>query len=923
MLTEPKNSKDGIILHGVSTNNLKNISVNFPIGKITSVTGVSGSGKTSLVFDTLYAESYRRYVESLSSYARQYIKALPKPAVDRIENLLPAIAVKQTRSGASNRSTVGTMTEMLDALRNVFSNASSVHCVKCHRPVIRATPDLVWNHCLETSPGSPVTILAPLADWAEVGSKETSALLLGQGFSRIWSERSGVKRLEELKAIDFEANWIVVDRCQIEQEAKARFKDACQTSLKVGRGDLGVLFGADKLTKFSRKLQCCSVQYVEPTPSLFNFNNPVGACEQCQGFGSIAISDETKVIPDINSSLDEKGIAPWNFGEHVSCYELAVKSISLMGFSPALKKKAFSSFSEKEKHWLWNGDGKKFYGIHGYFKWLDSKRYKPHYRIHAARFRKYVTCPSCQGDRLNYRSMACRLEGKNLAEVLKLDFEKLVSWVEVFETKLDQLSTKSALVKESVAEMKQRLSFLDQVGLSYLSLDRSSSTLSGGELQRLNLSRCLGSQLTETLFCLDEPTAGLHARDVSRLFEVIRLIRDSGNTVVLVEHDRQMISKSDFFIEIGPQAGHEGGKLVYMGIPTIQSSRGEMNRVKRPAADFFHIEHCKIHNLKSINAQFALGRVNVVCGVSGSGKTSLVKHSLVPLLKKELGQSLDPAELQSLELLKVTSPDVSVKGVAKKIAKVEFVSQSPLGRSSRSTIATYLGIMDDLRKLLSSTETAKLLKLTPGSFSFNVPGGRCETCKGLGTLVEDLSFLGEMEIVCPSCNGQKFQEKVLSVKHNDLSLLQMLRLTVKEARTFFSDRPQICKVLDAAISVGLGYLQLGQSTSSFSGGEAQRMKLIESLVELDQNKSKSLFVFDEPSTGLSDSDVLNLMNQFRLLTEKGHTVVIVEHHLSVIRMADWVIELGPDSAHRGGEVVYQGVPEEMKNAERSVTRMYL
>jgi excinuclease ABC subunit A len=910
-----------IELHGVSTNNLKGIDVKIPLHLLTVVTGVSGSGKSSLVFDTLYAEAYRRYVESLSSFARQYLKALPKPKVMAVKNLPPAIAVRQTRSGATNRSTVGTLTEMYDALRIIYSELGILKCIECGKDVVKADPDKIANIVIEQSFRTKVLVLAPLAAWDGVDADELKSMLIGQGFTRILASGKLV-RLEDAKSIKRETSYVVVDRLAVDLGVKQRLSEASHLALKLGRGVAAIQDESGEIREFSRSLRCCGIDYIERSMALFSFNHPLGACETCQGFGSMAVIDRDKVIPDPSLSLSSKGVAPWNFGDHSVCYEEAFRGIAHLKLSLSLKKKPFSEFTKEEMEWLWKGDGKKFTGISGYFAWLDTKRYKPHFRIHAARFRKYVICDLCDGKRLNKKALAYQVNGLSLSEVTNKDVEELLIWIATINSsqKGSLTADGAGVAKEALEEAVTRLTYLSRMGLSYLSLNRAATTLSGGELQRISMSRCLGSVLTDTLFCLDEPTAGLHARDSKNLLSVIRDLQSFGNTVVVVEHEKTIIDDADHYIEIGPKSGHEGGFIVRSGKPATLEKR-EANwksDVKEKDFQFIELQNASVNNLKNVSAVFPIGKVTAVCGVSGSGKTSLITHSFFPLLEQFFGDKLEGSSKKKVKDAGVIGP----KHLISKHSDVLMVSQASLGRSSRSTIGTYLGVMDEIRKILAGTEQAKLKKLTPGSFSFNVSGGRCETCRGLGTVVEDLSFLGDMEIICPACNGRRFQDKVLGVLYNGKNLIDILSLTVAEARQFFFDKPVMVANLDAVLDVGMGYVTLGQHTSSFSGGEAQRLKLVQIMRDAKKGKP-AILIFDEPTTGLSDADVSRLVDQFDRLAASGHTVIIVEHHLDVLRRADWLIEMGPEASAAGGEVVYQGVPAAIGSSKRSVTSQFL
>ncbi len=960
---------DAIELEGVSTHNLKSVNARFPLGKLTVVTGVSGSGKSSLVFDTLYSESYRRYVESLSSFARQYLKALPKPNVDAVRNLPAAIAVKQSRSGATSRSTVGTLTEINDLLRVLYVHLSQIICRTCSRVVEPESPAVVVRKCRkEIGVGQTVLLAAPLMRWEKVKPKELRAQLEAQGFTRLIDLDSGVvTRLEEFKESKTKGLSrlaIVVDRLEIKADAAdPRLYDAARMALKVGRGSACAIFdpvddagggkdfskGTFKKLDFSDGLDCCGITYSPPTLALLSFNHPLGACGKCQGFGFAGELDWSKILPDMTGSLADAGVACWNFGQHDNCYDGALRSAKLAKFNVA--KKAFDDYGVAEMAWLktgkmpsdYAGKGSDFDGIEGYFRWLDSKRYKPHYRIHAARYRKYVICPECDGARLKPDGLACRIVEKNIAEIQSLPIDAFVDWLSALRRSAEgqgfldpkqrsRIERGMTGLVEAFDEAEARLGYLQRIGVGYLTFDRASRTLSGGELQRINMARCLGSALTETLFCLDEPSVGLHARDSQRLLEIMREMRDQGNTVVVVEHERTVIEGADQLIEIGPKAGHEGGLIVYSGPAAAAGVRQTRARGSVGAdethpvagksawqvrgAQFMELSGARTNNLKGIQVRIPVGALTAVCGVSGSGKTSLIQHTFYPMVANALGQDLPTTGGE-----RCIAKGVKPLALIKTHSEIMHMSQTSLGRSSRSNIATYLGIFDEIRKLMASEPLAKKLDLSPGSFSFNVPGGRCETCRGLGTVSEDLSFLGDMEVTCPECQGRRFGDGVMSVTWRGKNLSDILVMSVAEARSFFHDRPAIATTLDHVIAMGLGYVGLGQHTSSFSGGEAQRLKLSELLREVRAGKPKIL-IFDEPTTGLSDADVERLMVQFRALTKNGHTVIVVEHHLQVLKSADWLIEIGPEAAAGGGELVYEGVPDGLFGVERSLTRPF-
>jgi excinuclease ABC subunit A len=917
---------NSILLNEVRTNNLKGFSVEFPLYKLSVVTGVSGSGKSSLVFDTLYGEAYRRYVDSLSSFARQYLKVLDRPNIASIKNLPPAIAVGQSKSGASNRSTVGSLTEIYDVLRLIFSHLAVPNCPNGHGPVLKAHPKLIWTELLDLFPGDAITIGAALNKWKAMKGADLKKSLEEQGFTRILVEGE-VLKLNEVKTINVQQTEVLIDRLSLVDELKSRFYDGVLTGFKAGRGFVNIHVQG-KSFRYGQILECkvCEVPVSLPNSSLLNCNHPLGACEKCQGYGMEPVVDWDKVFVDKTSSIFEEGIVPLNFGSHTSYYKDIKKSADTLDFNI---KKPFSSFTSEEWQWIKFGVPSKtkkksnFGGIQDYFDWLDSKKYKAHYRMHAARFRKYVKCTVCHGERLGVPGRFSLIDGESIGQVQTKSISELSDWLDktkdAYHGSHEEIDESGIGLNDAFMDLEARLGYLKKIGLSYLSPSRSSKSLSGGELQRINMARCLGSALTDTLFCLDEPTAGLHAKDSKRLLSVLEEIRDMGNTVVVVEHEPLIFEGSDHLIEIGPGAGYLGGDLTFSGSPNhLKVEPVQFSFAKRQKwQQFIELKGVCTHNLKNIDVKFPVGALVGVAGVSGSGKTSLIQHSLYPTVLRALEKE---------QVFSTSEPIVAgiyPGNLGDIISDIDLVSQGGLGRSSRSTIVTYLGVMDGIRKILAELPESKSRKLMPGAFSFNVPGGRCENCKGLGTVTEDLSFLGEMQVKCPTCEGRRFGEKVLEVHYKGKNLNDILTLTVDEARLFFSETKAITNVLDHIIAMGLGYVSLGQNTSSFSGGEAQRLKLVDLLKDTNSKKLPSLLIFDEPTTGLSERDVPRLIAQLRRLTLAGHTVIVVEHHLGLLRSVDWLLEIGPLAASSGGELVFQGHPEDLQYEMRSETRKYL
>jgi excinuclease ABC subunit A len=812
------------------------------------------------------------------------------------------------------------MTELNDILRILFGHLAKIIC---HGEELqRADGRTITEDAFQRWPGQRVLMLASMEALSKLKATDLKQQLETQGFTRCYVDGE-VKRIDETKAQDLKRSKIVVDRVLLDEDNRARCREAAELTLRLGRGE--ATFASEKAEErtYYKALKCphCLTEYQEPSPTLFNYNHPLGACETCQGFGRVAVKDRSKMIPNMDSSILESGVAPWNFGDHDAMYKLARKSADARGLDPG---KAFKKYTLADWQWLYEGDGKgRFTGINGYFAWLDTKKYKAHYRIHSARFHTYIGCDACGGFRLNKKALACSLQGKNFADLSRMTMLQLEAWfAQLLATQGSLEGQRRAAAQEAIQEGQQRLSYLLKMGLGYLNMSRSARTLSGGEVQRINMSRSLGSALTGTLFCLDEPSVGLHARDSQNLLSVIHELRDQGNTIVVVEHEKTLVEGAEYLVEIGPGAGHQGGQLVFQGEPQNYHRKPiswPTGRVIEAQDQFVELTNVRTHNLKGIDARFLMSGLNVVCGVSGSGKTSLVRHTLYPMLGTLLAHDDDHDDKEATPVL---ADGLGPIAAIKTLSAVHFVSQEGIGRSSRSTIATYLGLYDEIRKLLADSPEAKAKGLKPGFFSFNVSGGRCEPCKGLGYVIEDLSFLGEMPVTCAVCQGRQFTDEALSITFRERSLLDILRLTITQAREVFFDQTKLKKALDQVIGMGLGYVALGQNTSSFSGGEAQRLKLLRMVLDAVDRKPGFL-IFDEPSTGLSDGDVHQLLVQMIRLRDLGHTIVVVEHHMGFLQSADWLIEIGPEAAGAGGSIVYQGPPKGLKNVPESRTAPYL
>ena len=899
-----------ISIRGARTHNLKNVSVEIPQRELTVVTGPSGSGKSSLAFNTLYAEGQRRFVESMSTYVRQFLERIDRPDVDQIDGILPAISIEQKNSVKNARSTVATATELADHIRLFMTYCGETKCPDCGVIVRKETPQSITTEILGQLAGRRAVVLAPVFFDPDHRAVVIEQLIKG-GFFRAWvdGEVRDIKDLDTSAATSFE---LVITRLRIEEERRTQITEAIEQAFELSKGNVNVLEDADGTWvshRFTSHFACnrCGTEFVEPTPHLFSFNSPLGACTHCQGYGRIIGIDMDKVIPNRDLRLDEMPVAPWNSAGYEDCYEdlgKFAKKYSLRLDVPV------KDLSKEEWDVLYSGRGK-WYGIKGFFDWLETKKYKIHVRVKLAKYRSYEPCPECHGSRLKHVVSHVKFRGLTIGELFAMNVKSARHFWELLPMSKQEEATAGHLRREIL----NRLVYLDEVGLSYLTLDRQTRTLSGGESQRINLAAALGSSLTETMYVIDEPTVGLHARDSERLLTVLRRLKNAGNTVVVVEHDPTIIAGADYNVELGPGAGEYGGEVLYSGpsraltIPVQPPADAET----RDDMGVIRIVNARQNNLAGVTAEIPLGKLVAVTGVSGSGKSTLIRNCLYNRYQRDIR---GVAGLETGKVDRLEGTDL--------IYDMELVDQSPIGRSSRSNPATYIKAWDEVRKLLADTTAAKLNGVTAGMFSFNTDGGRCETCQGAGVVTIDMQFLADVEVVCDKCDGRRFGDHVMKVTYRGKNVNDILAMTVDEAARFFVSKRALLKRLDALRSVGLGYLRLGQSTDSLSGGEAQRLKLASFLAESASKVEKPrLFLFDEPTTGLHHTDVQVLIRTFRDLIDRGNSVVVIEHNTQLIEQADWVIDLGPDGGDQGGEIVAVGTPRDVAANPRSITGRYL
>ncbi|TAK10001.1 excinuclease ABC subunit UvrA [bacterium] len=913
-------SQDWIRIQGARQNNLKNVDLNIPLNALTVVTGVSGSGKSTLAFDILYAEGQRRYVESFSAYARQFLDRMDKPDVESIEGIPPTIAIDQNRSVKTSRSTVGTMTELNDHLKLLFSKIAVLHCQGCGRIVERDSAQSVFRKLESLPEGSPLVLTFPLSWSSSLPWREVREGLLRAGFHRLLQDQE-IRVLEEAEEPSQEKEnlEIVVDRLTYRADARKRITDSLEQAFHFGKGRLNLYFPQEgwRREPFSKQLHCprCDLSYREPVPNLFSFNSPLGACESCRGFGRVIDIDLDLVIPDPAKSLSEGAIKPWTTKPR--------RFQRLMDFCERRRiptKRPFRELSEKQQRLIIEGDGN-YKGVRGWFRRLERRSYRMHVRVFLSRYRAYLLCPQCQGTRFKPETLYFRIEGKNIAEINGMSVGEALRFFENL-----KLSGQSDQVARLVLEeIRRRLDYLVGVGLEYLTLDRQSRTLSGGELERVDLTTAIGSSLVNTLYVLDEPSIGLHPRDSHRLVEILHHLRSNNNTVVVVEHDPEIIKESDFVVDLGPKAGGEGGQVIFAGpYRDLLENRDSLTAAyltQRKAIPFpsrqrrpiprrtLKIHGAEANNLKKIDVEIPLGLFVCVTGVSGSGKSSLVDGVLYRNLKK-LKESPGAAVTQCAR----------IEGLDK-IADVVLVDQSPVGTTPRSNPATYMKVFDTVRRLFAATDLSRLRGYTPSTFSFNVEGGRCESCRGEGFEKIEMQFLSDVYTSCSECQGSRFREEILEVSYRGRNIRQVLDLTVAEALEFFKDSPEIRYGLRPLRSVGLDYVRLGQPLTTLSGGESQRLKLASHMAKA--RKSGTLFIFDEPTTGLHFYDIERLLWAFNDLVDQGHSIVVIEHNMEVVKCADHVIDLGPEGGDAGGFIIAAGTPEEIVRVENSHTGRYL
>ena len=918
-MKNPKLESKSIKLRGARMHNLKNIDLDIPKNKLIVITGLSGSGKSSLAFDTLYAEGQRRYIESLSSYARQFLGKLNKPKVDSIIGISPAIAIEQKVNNSNPRSTVGTSSEIYEYLKLLYARIGKTFSPISNSEVKKDSIDSVLNQIKKFNINDKFLILSP-KKVIESNGNQILSIIKDQGYSRI-KVNEQIKRIEELENIENDEFFIVIDRSVYKNDSDYinRLSDSIELAFFEGNGEL-IIENINSKNKFyfNNKFEKDKLKFNEPSQYLFSFNNPLGACTKCGGYGDIVGIDPELVIPNTGLSVYENAVAPWR-GEKLKKYKNElVNNASNFNFPI---HKPYYKLTENQKQLIWNGN-EYFKGINHFFKKIESKIYKIQNRVMLSRYRGKTKCSACNGNRLKEEASYVKIDGKSITDLVQIPVSKLQSFFSELNLSSYEINLSSRILKE----INNRLKFINKVGLGYLTLNRRSSTLSGGESQRINLATSLGSSLVSSLYVLDEPSIGLHSKDTEKLIEVLKELRDLGNTVLVVEHDEDIIRSADHIIDIGPEAGSNGGRIVAQGTLTKLLKSNSLTskylknqeEIKVPFKNRFSsgkitIKGARENNLKNINVEFPLNNLTVVTGVSGSGKTTLVKKILYPALLKEKGVfKIKPGQFDSL------------KGDINKINEVEFIDQKPIGTSSRSNPVTYLKIYDEIRNLYASLKLSKLNNFKAKHFSFNVDGGRCDNCKGEGSVKIEMQFMADVNLSCESCKGKRFKKEVLKVKFHKQTIDDILKMTVDEAIIFFNsnDCSKISSKLKPLKDVGMGYVQLGQSSSTLSGGEAQRIKLATFLLKGNRGKN-TLFIFDEPTTGLHFHDIKKLLKSFNSLLDNGHSIIVVEHNLDLIKCSDYIIDLGPEGGEKGGNLIFNGKPKDILKNKKSQLYKYL
>jgi excinuclease ABC subunit A len=915
--------KKAIQVKGARVNNLKNIDVEIPRNKFVVITGVSGSGKSSLAFDTLYAEGQRRYVESLSSYARQFLGRMSKPECDFIKGIPPAIAIEQKVSSRNPRSTVGTSTEIYEYLRLLYARIGRTYSPISGQEVKKHSAEDIVNCMLQHPDGTRYTVLTPILLREGRALKEQLAIYQKQGFNRL-EVNGNMMHIDEYQPKADDVVFLLIDRMSSshEQDAISRLTDSAETAMYEGDGACLLRFyqpdGSTTLYRFSTKFEADGITFEEPTDQMFSFNSPIGACPECEGFGRVIGIDEHLVIPDRSLSVYDGAVVCWRGEKMGEWKQMVIRGAERAGF-PIFTP--YYELSDEHRRMLWEGC-RYFEGINAFFRMLQENQYKIQYRVMLARYRGKTVCPKCNGTRLKPEANYVKVGGRSISEIVDLPINELKRF---FDT-LKLTEHEQQVAKRILTEINSRIRFLVDVGLSYLTLNRLSNSLSGGESQRINLATSLGSSLVGSLYILDEPSIGLHSRDTDRLIRVLRQLQALGNTVVVVEHDEEIIRAADYIIDIGPNAGRLGGNVVYQGDMNDLQTGSESHTVRyllgeetiptpahrRPWNNYIELKGARENNLKGIDVRFPLNVMTVVTGVSGSGKSTLVRNIFYRALKRELDECTErPGEFSS------------IGGDIRMLRAVEFVDQNPIGKSSRSNPVTYLKAYDEIRKLYAEQPLAKQLGYTAGYFSFNSEGGRCEECKGEGTITVEMQFMADLVLECEACHGKRFKKDTLEVKFHDQNIYDVLEMTVNQAVEFFTLHKQkkIVKRLKPLQDVGLGYIKLGQSSSTLSGGESQRVKLAYYLSI--EKSDPTLFIFDEPTTGLHFHDIKKLLDAFNALIARGHSILIIEHNMDIIKMADHVIDLGPEGGDQGGYIVATGTPEEIAECGASYTGQFL